>query len=193
MKAKHIAMASSAVILGAGALLAWKYRPAPERPKQDKTRIACVGDSITFGHGVIDTRKRDAWAYVLGRKLGDAYQVINYGFSGTTLQREGDLPYRRVGFLKKLKKAEPSVILFMLGTNDSKPYNWSEPRYRAQYEETISELPAGAWPHKLALMAPPKAFPEDKTGRVAFDIDDAVIRDVVRPTVFPWARSTACR
>ena len=124
MKKATIAVCSlSAVLLGAAALNAARYLPRPERPKKDKKRIACIGDSITFGAGVPNTRKRNAWVYVLHRKLGEDYQVINFGFSGATLQREGDLPYRRLGFLQKVKKAKPDVILLMLGTNDSKPYN----------------------------------------------------------------------
>ena len=184
MKKATIAVCSvSAVLLGAAALNAARYLPRPERPKKDKKRIACIGDSITFGAGVPNTRKRNAWVYVLHRKLGEDYQVINFGFSGATLQREGDLPYRRLGFLQKVKKAKPDVILLMLGTNDSKPYNWNERRYREQYEEMVQELLSYDWPHKLVLLAPPKAFPETKTGKVSYDIVNEPIRDAIRSTV----------
>jgi lysophospholipase L1-like esterase len=33
-------------------------------------------------------------------------------------------------------------------------------------------------------MTPPKAFPEEKTGVVAFDIQNQVIREEIRPLVF---------
>ena len=67
-----------------------------------KRRIACIGDSITFGAGVMKTRKKDAWTCVWNRMLGHDFQVLNYGVSGATLQKEGDFPYHQVGFLKRL-------------------------------------------------------------------------------------------
>lgn len=161
-----------------------KNRPRPEKVKKDKIRIACIGDSITYGAGVLKSRKKDAWAYVLNEKLGMDYQVINYGFSGTTLQREGDLPYRRFHFLEKAKNAEPAVILLMLGTNDSKPYNWDKTRYKKQYEEMVLELLDNSWRHKLVLLVPPKAFPSEATGKVAFDITNETIFGDIRPTIF---------
>ncbi len=184
MKKRTIAVtAGFAALLGAAAINAVRCLPIPEKPKKDRIRLACIGDSITFGMGVFDTRKRDAWPAVLERRLGAAYQVINFGYSGATVQREGDHPYRKLRLLEKAKKARPSVILLMLGTNDSKPYNWDERRYREQYEELVRELRDGPWPHRLLLLVPPRAFPEKKTGVVAFDIVNGTIRDSIRPIV----------
>ena len=185
MKRTALAITSvSTLLLGAAAVNVMRCLPRPEKPQKDMVRVACIGDSITFGAGVSKTRKKDAWVYVLERKLGSAYQVINYGFIGATLQREGDLPYRKRGFLKKVKEAEPSVILLMLGTNDSKSYNWDEARFREQYEELVCELLEGTWPHRLVLLAPPKAFSKAKTAKVPYDIDDGLIRGTIRTTVF---------
>lgn len=156
----------------------------PEKADRNKRRIACIGDSITFGAGVVTTRKTDAWTCLLQSRLGDRFQVLNYGVSGATLQREGDFPYRRVGFLGKLNKAQPELIILMLGTNDSKPYNWQGERFSCEYEELVKELKGKPWPHRLVLMTPPKAFPEEKTGVVAFAIDNEVIREQIRPLVF---------
>ena len=52
---------------------------APER----KIRVACVGDSITFGARVED-RKINSYPAVLGRLLGARYEVRNFGCSGAT-------------------------------------------------------------------------------------------------------------
>ncbi len=153
----------------------------PERADKKRRRIACIGDSITFGAGVMQTRKTAAWTSVWEKKLGKDFQVLNYGVSGATLQQEGDFPYRKVGYLKRLKKAQPELILLMLGTNDAKPYNWDESRFAREYEELILELRDKPWPHRLVLMAPPKAFPEEKSGVIAFDIENEPIRDVIRP------------
>ena len=155
----------------------------PGKPDRNKRRIACIGDSITFGAGVAQTRQRDAWPFVWQRSLGGIFQVLNYGVSGATLQREGDFPYHRVGFLKHLKKARPELIVLMLGTNDSKPYNWDAARFKREYEEFVWELIALPWPHRIVLMTPPMAFPEEHSGIIAFDIENLPIRDVIRPLV----------
>ena len=155
----------------------------PERADHKKRRIACIGDSITFGAGVQKTRREHAWTYVWNRALGDAFQVLNYGVSGATLQKEGDFPYLKVGFLKRLVKAEPELILLMLGTNDAKPYNWNRKRFLREYEALVKKLINAPWSHRLVLVTPPRVFPDEKTGIVGYDIEPGPIQDTVCPTV----------
>ncbi len=155
----------------------------PEKPDFKRRRIACIGDSITFGAGVTETRKTDAWPVLWQNLLGKSFQVLNYGVSGATLQDETSFPYRKIGFLRRLKAASPELIVLMLGTNDSKPYNWNEPRFMREYEKLITELLSPAMPPRLVLMVPPKAFPEEETGITAFDTQDDVIRDNIRPII----------
>ena len=50
-------------------------------PKEGQIRVACVGDSITYGHGIINWAK-DNYPSVLQDLLGDDYCVNNYGVSG---------------------------------------------------------------------------------------------------------------
>lgn len=165
-------------------LLLCRMMAQPGRANKSKRRVACIGDSITFGAGVMKTRKTEAWPALWEKSLGSGFQVLNYGVSGATLQREGDFPYRKVGFLKRLDQAVPELIVLMLGTNDSKPYNWDRERFGREYEELVLELKNRPWPHRLVLMTPPKAFPDEKTGAVAFDILDPNIQQEIRPLVF---------
>ena len=163
----------------------------PEKPDEKKRRIACIGDSITFGAGVMATRKTEAWPAVWGERLGAGFQVLNYGVSGATLQNEGDCPYAKVGFLRELKAAKPELIVLMLGTNDSKPYNWEEERFAREYEALLTKLIALPWPHRVALMTPPRAFPEEKLGVIPFEIDNEVIRSRICPLVKALSASYA--
>ncbi len=156
----------------------------PERPDRRRRRIACVGDSITYGAGVEKTRRQEAWPALWQRSLGDGFQVLNYGVCSATLQREGDFAYRRFGFLPRMKRARPELIVLMLGTNDTKPRNWDEARFARELEELVRELTELPWPHRVALLAPPKAFPAEATGVIAYEIDNARIRDVIRPLIF---------
>ncbi len=56
-----------------------------------KTKIACVGDSITFGSG-IPNREKLSYPAQLSALLGDDYEVRNFGVSGATMLENGDKP-----------------------------------------------------------------------------------------------------
>ena len=60
--------------------------------QKEPVRVACVGDSITFGHGIKD-RENDAYPGVLRSLLGEKYDVRNFGVSGSTTMMETDMPY----------------------------------------------------------------------------------------------------
>ena len=88
-----------------------------------KVRVACVGDSITFGAGVED-RDKNHYPSVLGSLLGTSFDVRNFGRSGATLSRLGDLPYWSTDEFKAATAFSPDVVVLKLGTNDTKPQNW---------------------------------------------------------------------
>jgi lysophospholipase L1-like esterase len=88
------------------------------------TKVACVGDSITAGSGT--SGPAAAYPSVLGTKLGAPYQVGNFGVSGATLLTGGDNPYVRSSPYPSSGAFLPDVVVIMLGTNDSKPQNWSQ-------------------------------------------------------------------
>lgn len=157
--------------------------PRPAEADPNKERVACIGDSITFGHAVAFTRDTQSYPAYLEDDLGDGYQVINYGYSGKTLQDEGDEPYSESGFLDQAIAAKASTYIVMLGTNDSKPFNWDAARYERELEALVDKLAALDWDHEVVLMDPPKAFPEGEGKGPAFSIDDDVIRDEIKPIV----------
>jgi hypothetical protein len=55
-------------------------------------KVACIGNSITFGFGIAD-RPRDSYPAQLGRMLGDQWIVRNFGVGGRTMLKEGDSPF----------------------------------------------------------------------------------------------------
>ncbi len=92
--------------------------------------VACVGDSITYGHGASD-RGKTSYPAQLQALLGDDWDVRNFGHNARTALDEGKetnrpepMGYRKSPEFAKAKDAAPDVVLFMLGTNDSKPVNW---------------------------------------------------------------------
>ena len=57
-----------------------------------KIKVACVGNSVTYGHG-IENREKNSYPAQLQRMLGNEYEVANFGKSGATLLRKGHRPY----------------------------------------------------------------------------------------------------
>ena len=92
--------------------------------------VACVGDSITYGHGA-SNRGEKSYPAQLQALLGEGWDVRNFGHNARTALDEGKewngqggMGYRKSPEFAKAKDAKPDVVLFMLGTNDSKPVNW---------------------------------------------------------------------
>jgi lysophospholipase L1-like esterase/methionine-rich copper-binding protein CopC len=83
-------------------------------------KIACVGDSITYGYGV---SARDSYPSQLQRKLGAGYTVLNFGVVSATANGKGNLPYIRQSAYQRALKSNPDIVIFMLGTNDAKAVN----------------------------------------------------------------------
>ena len=150
--------------------------------------VACIGDSITFGSGVFKTRQKDAWPSLLEHRFGKNATVLNYGIRGATLQKEGNRPYKDYVDLDSVMNEKPDLFLVMLGTNDSKPINWNKDRYARQFEELIEKLNRGDWKHQIVLLAPPKAFPNPKTGAILASIDNTVIKNEIHPIVKSTAK-----
>ncbi len=113
-------------------------------------RVACVGDSITFGAGV-EQRDKNHYPKVLGELLGAKYEVRNFGRSGATLLKKGDLPYWTTGEFKAATAFNPDIVIIKLGTNDSKPQNWV---HKADFAADARALAA----HFAALPAKPRVY-----------------------------------
>ena len=102
----------------------------------DPVKVACVGDSITFGAGVTN-REKEAYPAVLGELLGANYAVWNFGVSGATLLKKGNKPYWLEAAYAKAKGLNPDIVVIMLGTNDSKPVNW---QYSSAFPSDLTAL-----------------------------------------------------
>lgn len=86
-------------------------------------RVACIGNSITAGAMLPDSR-RESYPAVLARLLGAEYEVGDFGVSGATLLRNGDIPYWNDPAFREATEFEPQIAVIELGTNDSKAENW---------------------------------------------------------------------
>ena len=103
-----------------------------ERP----VRIACVGNSVTYGYGLQD-REHTSYPVCLQEMLGNGYEVGNFGHSGATLLYKGHRPYINLPEFHQALDFKPDWVLIHLGLNDTDPRNWPDwkeefiPNYRA--------------------------------------------------------------
>jgi len=145
--------------------------------QSEPVRVACVGDSITFGHGIKD-RAHDAYPGVLSTMLGPKYDVRNFGVSGSTTMMGTDMPYMNEQAYKDALAFNPRIVTIKLGTNDSKPYNWKESEHFKQDLKTLIEsfrsLPSKP---QIWLCLPVPAYGH------AWSINDSVIYNGVIPYI----------
>ncbi len=97
---------------------------------QDKIKVACVGNSITYGTGVAD-REVNAYPVKLQGMLGDKYEVGNFGKPGATLLNKGHRPYTQQQEYKDALAFAGDIVVIHLGINDTDPRNW--PNYRDEF------------------------------------------------------------
>lgn len=103
----------------------------------EKIKIACIGNSITYGSGIKD-RAKDSYPAVLNRLLGtNNYDVRNYGVGGRTLLNKGEHPYMNEQAYRDALAFEPDIVTIKLGTNDSKSYNW---KHHAKFKDDLRTL-----------------------------------------------------
>lgn len=145
----------------------------------DNGRIAAVGDSITFGDGV-GTSEREALSYPgqLETMLGAGHQVLNYGYIGATLLDTGDTPYKETDAYAASLESDPSNVLLMLGTNDSKPQNWDSAAYERQLEELVTLYRLLPSQPTVFLLTPPAAY--ENGAQISPDVIEDEIVPIIR-------------
>ena len=105
------------------------YSPEKILP-EEKTKIACIGNSVTYGTGV-EGRETSAYPAVLQRMLGEKYTVGNFGRSGATLLKKGFRPFNRTEEFKAALSFRPDIAVIHLGLNDTDPRVW--PDFRDEF------------------------------------------------------------
>ena len=152
-------------------------KPIRAEDYRETIRIACIGDSITYGAS-IENRTRDCYPAQLGRMLGEKWQARNFGVSGATLLKKGDLPYWNQQAFKDALAYNPNVVVIKLGTNDTKPQNWKyKDQFAADYADMIdrfAELPSSP---RIWICQPVPAYPE------RWGISDTRIKNEVIPLI----------
>lgn len=97
---------------------------------QQKGKVACIGNSVTFGAGMKD-REQNSYPAQLQKLLGRGFEVSNFGFSGATLLQQGHRPYNKTQPYQDAIAFKPDIAIIHLGLNDTDPRNW--PNYKDEF------------------------------------------------------------
>ncbi|HVB02176.1 MAG TPA: GDSL-type esterase/lipase family protein [Chitinophagaceae bacterium] len=143
-------------------------------------RVACVGNSITEGAGLGDSTYPKQLQVLLGKN----YDVRNYGLGGRTLLKHGDIPYWKEQKFQEVQGWNPQIVIIMLGTNDTKPWNWKYaaefiPDYKA-FIEVFRKLPS----HPRIWICDPVPVFRDNYG-----IRESVMKNEVIPDIAKISRA----
>lgn len=145
--------------------------------KSEPVRVACLGDSITYGHGIMD-REHDAYPGVLSSMLGEKYDVRNFGVCGVTAMSGTDMPYVNEQLYRDALEFNPQIITIKLGTNDSKPFNWKEQaHFKSDMKAMIATLRALPSDPEIWICLPVPAMGH------AWSINDSVISNGIIPYI----------
>ncbi len=91
--------------------------------KAQPVKVACVGNSVTFGYG-LENPEKDSYPVQLQQLLGKNYLVKNFGKSGATLLRKGHRPYNEQDEYKNAIDFAGDIVVIHLGLNDTDPRDW---------------------------------------------------------------------
>ncbi|WP_044937186.1 GDSL-type esterase/lipase family protein [Pseudobutyrivibrio sp. LB2011] len=145
--------------------------------KDERIKISCVGDSLTYGSGVLKTRDTDAYPAQLQIKMGTDHLVSNFGLRNATASASGDLPYVESEEYQQSLKSKPDIVVLMLGTNDTKTYNWNASDYEAGLKELVESYQQLDTKPTVYLMRSPYCYSLDGSDVAEYDIQPKVVSD----------------
>ena len=146
--------------------------------KDGQIKVACIGDSITYGHGIKNWPKNN-YPVILQNLLGDGYHVNSYGVSGRAVQPNSDQPYTALPHYQESLAYDADIVVFMMGTNDSKPENWhGADAFKAELLNILDSYGDAG----IILCTPATAFFLDgKTeGPAEYDIQPLVVEEIAQ-------------
>ena len=143
-------------------------------------KVACVGDSITWGFTILNPAKH-GYPAVLQRLLGEEYVVRNFGHNDAAVRYGADTPYVTKRAFRDSLEWQPDIVILMLGTNDTKPWNWDPVIFRRDYArlvDTYMTLPSHP---RVIPVAPIRIFRVFNVPSLILNPD--VMEENIRPTI----------
>lgn len=114
----------TSLLLGALCLAGAVYSEA--RAAEPRVKVACVGNSITYGFLSGDPAVDSYPAQLRAMVDTTRYDVRNFGKSRSTLLEKGHFPYVDQPEYEAALAFAPDVVVIHLGVNDTDPRNWPD-------------------------------------------------------------------
>lgn len=165
------------LFLAAGAM------PVTAEMEKASIRVACVGDSITFGDR-LPRRGTQAYPAVLAALAGERWQVENYGVNGFTALPGTGRCWLDTPAAEAALASAPDNVIILLGTNDlGFPNRYHEyPEALRALIQRFRQLPSA--PRIFLCTLPPIAPEENPANRI--------IRETMIPAIQRIAQETGC-
>ena len=157
----------------------------PAVPEQ-AIRVACVGDSITYG-ARIPNRATNSYPAQLGVLLGTNYAVRNFGVNGAALLKHADMPYWKTKSFAASHTFKPDTVVINLGANDAAVYNWI---YKYEFVKDYVELVRSFQANGTAtvwICYPAPTYPGP------YDFTEPVVVNEIIPMIDEIARQTGAK
>ena len=174
---RNIALCCLAAILVVSCSTTREDRPIRESDYSEPIRVACIGDSITFGLGITD-REHNSYPSQLQKLLGQQWAVQNFGTNGTTALKLGIRPYVMQHQFRDALAYEPHVVIIKLGTNDTNPKDWPKHKdeFLSDYREIVRAFRNLRTKPRIYLCAPIPIFRD--RGK-EYDTDKIMVDEVI--------------
>ena len=148
--------------------------PQKEPEMKEKIKVACIGDSLTYGH----SWHNESYPVYLQNQLEEDYIVNNYGINGASITGYGgswNNPSERY-----FKKAEyrsclefnPDYIFIMLGSNDTANWNSAREIFKRDYYELLDGIYENNEDVNIILMISPPVLENNGFGLAPNKIED---------------------
>ncbi len=137
-------------------------------------KIACVGDSLTYGFGLVQ-REKYSYPSQLEKRLSSDYEIRNFGINGACAT-PGNRDFYLNNNVKEIVDWNPDILLVMLGSNDSKESVWISEELYLSGLVGIIEAVRGC-NTSVVLVTPPPCRPNP------YGIRDSVIREKILPSL----------
>lgn len=112
---------------------------AARRPSQkQRVKVACVGNSITFGTGTPDPETCSYPAQLRNLLDTTRYDIRKFGRPGTTVLDKGHNPFVKSPEHAAMLEFAPDIAVIHIGINDTDPRNW--PNYNDEFVSNLYAL-----------------------------------------------------
>lgn len=150
-----------------------------DKTENGKIKVACIGDSLTFG-AMVFHRQENCYPAQLQKLLGEDYFVYNFGANSHKAQKGGAYSYWNHRYFQLSQQIQPNIVLLMLGTNDSKQANWCGiEAYLNDYRDLITQYRALPSNPQVFIMTLPTAYIKGNHHELHFTMQMDAILEMV--------------